>query len=57
MNFSYIWFFILFILQFMGVGIILVKLGKEKKTTYSLSLLFFNIVVCVLTGLSIYWWN
>jgi len=56
-NFSYVWFFTLFILQVMSLGINLAKLGEEKKTKYTLGCVFWTIIVCVLTGLSLYWWR
>ncbi len=55
-SFSYIWFTILFILQVMGLGINLGKLGEEKKTTYSLSSVFILAIVCAMTGFSLIFW-
>jgi predicted tellurium resistance membrane protein TerC len=55
-NFSYIWIFILFILQIVSIGIILGKLNEERIHKYSLSSLILNIIFSVLTGISLYKW-
>lgn len=55
-NFSYVWFFSLFILQVVTVGISLGKLGEEKKTKYSFGFLLVSILIALTSGLSIYFW-
>lgn len=54
-NFSYIWIFVLFLLQVVSIGMNIAKLGEEKKRTYKLSDVFFAIFFSILTGLSLYW--
>lgn len=53
-SFSFVWFFILFILQVMSLGINMGKLGEVKTTTYSPGLVLITIIVCTITGLSLY---
>lgn len=55
-SFSFVWFFILFILQVMSLGIHMGKLGEVKITKYSPALVLISITMCTMTGLSLYWW-
>lgn len=55
-SFSFGWFFTLFMLQVMSLGINMAKLGEQKVTTYSPALVLITIIVCTMTGLSLYWW-
>lgn len=56
-NFSYVWIFIIFLCQMLGTGIYMAKLGVPRTGTYSGIDLVVNIIFCILTGLSLYWWK
>ena len=56
-GFSYNWFLMIFILQVMSMGVVIAKMGEVKVSTYSLSLLVFNIFFATMSGLSLLWWN
>lgn len=56
-NFSFFWFFTLFILQVLGVGIHLAKLGEKSEIIYSGARLLINVILCILSGIAIYLWG
>lgn len=56
-NFSYVWIFITFLFQMLGTGIYMGKIGQPRIGTYSATDLVINIIFCILTGLSLYWWK
>jgi hypothetical protein len=57
MTFSYGYFFGLFLLQVMALGIIMSKLGQTETKTTSVSSVFYAILICILSGLALYWWQ
>lgn len=56
-HFSYVWFFTVFILQILGVGIGMARLDKENETKKYLFALFLNVIKCIFTGLALYMWK
>lgn len=56
-NFSYIWVYIIFILQAFSCGIYLSRIGEEKKTQYTLGSFFFSLLMFIMTGLSLHLWE
>lgn len=56
MGFSYIWFFTIFILQVVSVGVTVGKMGEEKTVNYTGGLLLGHTFFCIITGLALLWW-
>lgn len=56
MSFSFGYFFSLFLLQIMSLGIAMNKIGETEQKTHGVSSVFFTIIICVLSGLALYWW-
>lgn len=55
-NFSYVWFFTCFLLQAMSTGMVVAKLGEDKKGKYTGVDLFINLMFFVLAGVALYFW-
>ncbi len=57
-DFSFTWFFVLFLLQMMSLGITLTRLGEVKKISkHSVVELFWGSVFCFMSWLAIYLWK
>jgi hypothetical protein len=55
-NFSYMYLFLLFIIQLIGLGIHMARFGEERISVYDGKGLYAILLVCILSGVALLWW-
>lgn len=55
-EFSYIWLFALLVIHLLDFGGVIAKLGEPRDGDYNEWDFLIGMIVCILTGLALYWW-
>jgi hypothetical protein len=56
-NFSYYWFFWMFLLQVVSLGFSIGRIGSTRTTEYNGRLFLLYLTITTGTGMAMYWWK